>query len=325
MPSPPPSPCPRCYRGAPHERPLPVLGAPAFPSASRRCGEPSCSALSNISLLLLTSAPARVPLLLGYTHWFAALLFLLTAAGHAPCAQCAAALRRTPRAACHCVREWTRLASLEQPAAGNVSYSALRHLRYAAALRRAAALPRTGAAGVLLAHFDFFLNVRRFHAAAYAEPWMARNGAVVLSDYDLPVPRCFRVGTAPFRDNRSWFWFDHAKPRGAAAVRALGGAECCWEWADILYLPRAMLDDFARLVQAFGSVHHEVAVPTSMRMLALRRNVTLRTLACVGGAIGRMPNFNPKPASTEVSCGHRMNLSNEMHARCISRMLHDRW
>lgn len=136
----------------------------------------------------------------------------------------AAAADRARRAGCHCVGAWRHLPSLELESTWNISFSALRHLHYAPALARAVSLARKGrSVGVLLCHFDFFLNVRLFHGAAYDQPWMPRGGAVVLGGYDLPVPRCYRVDTSAYRDDRSWFWFDRAKPRCRAAVRAMGG------------------------------------------------------------------------------------------------------
>jgi len=142
--------------------------------------------------------------------------------------------------------------------------------------------------------------------------------------YDLPVPRCYRVDTSAYRDDRSWFWFDRAKPRCRAAVRAMGESECCWGWADILYVPRPLLADFSALLGALPGIHHEVAVPTSLRLLSLRRNVTVRTLTCNGGAIGRMPGFAPTPRARNW-CAHKMNLSSQRHEHAVRQMLGARW
>ena len=182
-----------------------------------------------------------------------------------------------------------------------------------------------------MCHFDFFLNVRIFHGAAFELPWFPRRGQVIFSGGDLPVPRCFPVRNASLFDaDKSWFWFEEAKAGCRACVERLGATECCYGWADILYVPRPMLTAFGSLLAAFPDVHHEVAVPTALRILATRRNITPRTLACNGGTIGRMHNerfapFVGSPRRFNGFCAHRVNLSNPSHQEVVTRFLHERW
>ena len=125
-----------------------LLSGRAVPTGSMRssCGSPDCSAFSHVSLVLSLSHADRVPLLLSYAPWFASLLFLVSDAGAAPCAQCRAAVRanatalaRGDRAACHCVDEWVAAGSVEECSPLNISWSAVRH-NYPALFEHALAL-----------------------------------------------------------------------------------------------------------------------------------------------------------------------------------------
>ena len=282
----------------------------------------------------------RVPLLSGYADWFASLLFFLTS--HTvdndlrddpqQCERCRALTAPLPRVGCQCSRY----------------YSPMRHVHYGEAFTKAVALARhgegrrsasggdgatgrhRGVLGVLMCHFDFFLNVRIFHGAAFHLPWLPRRGQVIFSGGDLPVPRCFPVANDTlFRDDKSWFWFENAKELCRACVEKLGGSECCYGWADILYIPTPLMRVYGEYLAAFPKVHHEVAVPTAMRLLATRHNVTPRALSCNGGTIGRMHNerFAPigQPRTAPGFCAHRLNLTHAGHRDLVSRMLHERW
>ena len=333
-----------------------LLSGRAVPTGSMRssCGSPDCSAFSHVSLVLSLSHADRVPLLLSYAPWFASLLFLVSDAGAAPCAQCRAAVRanatalaRGDRAACHCVDEWVAAGSVEECSPLNISWSAVRHRHYPALFEHALALAAEehgrehGRAaggrqsrGVLLAHADMFLNVRRFHGAAFDAPWMARGGLPLMGNQALqrmlPVPRCYAVTSRTFAQDRSWFWFDHAKPRCREAVQRLGGAECCFGWADILYLPRALLAPFGRALGSFAAVHHEVAVATVLRLLATREpRAAVRALHCHGSCCTslerrtrRSPRgFQPDPRTSDALCGHRLKLNDARHQRLIRSFL----
>lgn len=310
-----------------------------FPPAFH-CGEPSCSAFSNVSLVLMLTFTERLQLLSAYADWFASVLFFMTAhtvdnalrEDHEQCNRCHTLTARRQRTGCFCAHY----------------YSPMRHMHYGRAFSRAVALAgdddpqhphhhanRTHAhshvIGVLMCHFDFYLNVRIFHGAAFDVPWLPRRGQVVFRNGELPVPRCFPVNSTALYDNdKSWFWFEEARPKCRACVTQLGGSECCYGWADILYVPRALMRQYGSLLAHFPDVHHEVAVPTAMRLLALRANVTLRALQCAGGTIGRMhaERFGPfvgTPARAVPFCAHRVNLSHPNHQSVVHQMLHDRW
>ena len=307
------------------------------------CGEPSCSAFANVSLVLTVTFTERVPLLLGYADWFASVLFFLTS--HTvdndlrddpdQCNRCHALTAPHRRTGCMCAH----------------FYSPLRHVHYGRAFSRAIALAsgkngsmhnnatlghghhggHRNVQGVLMCHFDFFLNVRIFHGAALTVPWMPRRGQVVFNNGDDPVPRCFPVanGSALWTD-KSWFWFEDARPKCRTYLAQLGESECCYGWADILYVPRGMSRLYGTLLAAFPDLHHEVAVPTAMRILSKRLNVTPRALQCAGGTIGRMhvERFGPfvgSPQTCTAFCAHRVNLSDARHQSVVSRFLHETW
>ena len=335
------------------------------------CGEPSCSAFQNVSLVLMLTFTERMQMLSGYADWFASLLFFLTShtvdnalrEDTEACDRChklAASWRRT---GCHCAH----------------FYSPMRHLHYGRAFSRAIALATAGGItgggnrshhhhshlhgssgglrmlssssssgssssshlvrsnsagggpiGVLMCHFDFFLNVRIFHGARFDLPWFPRRGQVIFSDPDDPVPRCFPINSTVFAKDKSWFWFEEGKAHCKECVIKLNGAECCYGWADIIYVPRPMLKAYGTLLQGFPEVHHEIAVPTALRMLSLKFNVTPRALSCNGGTIGRMHNtrFGPccgRAQTTNGFCAHRLNLSHTDHQEVVRSMLHDRW
>ena len=87
---------------------------------------------------------------------------------------------------------------------------------------------------------------------------------------------------------------------------------------------------YGYLLTMFPNVHHEVAVPTAMRILSRRTNATPAALQCNGGTIGRMHNerFGPSlgDARTAVGfCAHRLNLSHPAHQQVVEQMMHDRW
>ena len=146
----------RMYRGLELERPQPILGPRVFEPTDFHCGQPAtCSAFSSTSLVLTISYPVRVPMLLAYADWFASVLFFLTATGSGQCDECRERTAAQERAACHCVRGW------------NASFSGLRSAHYGPAMAHAVALAGQGrSVGVLLCHFDFFLNVRIFHGVS---------------------------------------------------------------------------------------------------------------------------------------------------------------
>ena len=163
---------------------------------------------------------------------------------------------------------------------------------------------------------------------------MARGGLPLMGNQALqrmlPVPRCYAVTSRTFAQDRSWFWFDHAKPRCREAVQRLGGAECCFGWADILYLPRALLAPFGRALGSFAAVHHEVAVATVLRLLATREpRAAVRALHCHGSCCTslerrtrRSPRgFRPDPRTSDALCGHRLKLNDARHQRLIRSFL----
>lgn len=325
-----------------------MLGGLAAPHSGEwkptfHCGEPSCSAFANVSLVLMLTFTERIPVLLGYADWFASELFFLTA--HTidnalrddpeQCSRCHALTASHRRTGCLCAN----------------FYSPLRHVHYGRAFSRAVALANgkhanssftaDGATthhaghrpvqGVLMCHFDFFLNVRIFHGAAFDVPWLPRRGQVTFANGDDPVPRCFPAanGSALWTD-KSWFWFEDARPKCSTYLAQLGESECCYGWADILYVPRGMLRLYGTLLSAFPDLHHEVAVPTAMRILSKRLNVTPKALSCNGGTIGRMHNerFGPfvgSPKTYNGFCAHRINLSNTDHQQIVTRFVDERW
>ena len=319
-----------------------LLNGIAVPTRSvLSCGSPHCSAFSHVSLVLTLSHSIRVPLLLSYASWFASVLFLVSDAGEAPCAQCRAALRanatavaRGDHADCHCIDEWIAAGSLEECTPLNITWSAVRHLHYPAIFQHALKQAAKGddgrrSRGVLVTHADMFLNVRRFHGAMFDAPWMARGGLPLLSGADtlprnLPVPRCYAVTSRTYQRDRSWFWFDHAKPRCRQAIEPLGGTECCFGWSDLLYVPRAMLGPFGRALGSFAGVHHEVAVATVLRLLATRDPaLAARALECRGSCCARLSpdGFQPDPRTSDALCGHRLNLSDGKHQRLVQNFL----
>ena len=331
-----------------------ILGDPAAPHPANRsifrCGRPDCSAFANVSLILATSTMERVSLLSGYADWFASLLFLVTVGGNQRCLACRAAVRKSfvARTACHCIPIWTSLSDNRQEEFGdkrwvneskgtwNISYSATRHVHYVSAFAHAMRIagPGGGAQGFLVAHFDFFINVRIFHGAALHQPWFPNKGQWTFRNGLDPVPRCFPVvgpNRTYFEADRSWFWvddgFDWAKRQCKKSVEELGELECCYGWADIFYVPSALLTSFSYLLGAFPDTHHEVAVPTALRILSRRSGVGLRALSCVGGTIAKIKAVNMfRPAHlTPQFCGHKLNLSDADTQEAVRDMLHKRW
>ena len=295
---------------------------------TRPCGSPDCSAFAHVSLVLTLSHTVRAPLLLAYASWFASLVFLVSDAGEEPCAQCRAAVRANATAAnrhrvgCFCIEEWTRAGSIEECSPLNISWSAVRHTHYAALFKYALSLAVGSpgdvgggggrrSRGVLLTHADMFLNVRLFHGAAFDAPWLASGGLPLFGGADaqpreLPVPRCYRVASRAFERDRSWFWFDHAKPRCRAAVEALGGTECCFGWADLLYVPRARLAPFGATLAAFPGVHRMPIRGASLRPAGSH-------LICDSHVLGAMS----MSGQTRWPCPRRSTCSRAATRACV--------
>ena len=329
-----------------------ILGELAAPHpanhAAFHCGEPVCSAFANVSLILATANEERAPLLKGYSDWFASLVFLVTAGGMRRCRSCRALVHESgaTHTACHCVPLWASLSDdaqeefhgnrwiSKEEGKWNISFSAIRHLHFASAFEHAARIAGRNTRGFLVTHFDFFINVRIFHGAAFDHPWFPRRGQWIFRDGLDPVPRCFPVnglnGTY-FEKDKSWFWanngFDWAKRTCKRNVEALGERECCYGWADIFYVPRKLHVAFGSLLAAFPDTHHEVAVPTSLRILSLRTGVQLRGLTCLGGTTAKLTNLDAfRPArKARPFCAHKLNLSSQDAQDVVHNVLHEIW
>ena len=127
----------------------------------------------------------------------------------------------------------------------------------------------------------------------------------------------------------SWHWMWDARVECTAAAAATNASVCCFGWADILYVPRALVAPFGRALGGFAGVHHEVAVATVLRLLATRdpARAAVRALQCHGSCCARLSpdGFQPDPRTSDALCGHRLKLNDEKHQRLVQSFLENRW
>eukprot|EP00966_Prymnesium_polylepis_P106285 2462231-Prymnesium_polylepis.1 len=170
----------------------------ALPLSEPACSQPTnCSSFARVVVALQVSRAERVPSLLAYRHWFAA-VWLLTF-GVAECTLCGRLLAEANddarRVRCECLElsNTTRAAFLV-------------HETVAPALHRAL-LANPDASGVLFLHFDVVFNVRRFHAGVDVDAFWTPRGGLPRSARD---PCCYPVSN--LRDGSHWML-----PAGVAA------------------------------------------------------------------------------------------------------------
>ena len=316
-----------------------------FPGITWRPGQvqagadrPLCGRLQDVTLVLMTPHAERTLSLLGYAEWFGAVLFFLQDdAGQ--CALCRSAIANVStrrNVACDCHTGWAQEAE---------SYR--QHAFYLPALQRAAQMRHPHRDhGVMFSHFDMLLNVRLLEQVpSFRVPWVLESGykstpAAVdgQGPGEVPYqPACFRLNSNEMIRSNSygngaisnWDWHNNSRSKCSAAwqqlVRSGMGVRpaCCYGWADLFYVPASHLKELVQLAGGpFSTVHMEVAIPTAMRIVATRHNLTTIVLHCFGGAVVRGAEremSRVRGANLKHLCAHRIDLSKLQGRQVVMR------
>ena len=305
-------------------------------------GRPLCG-LQDVTLVLMTPHAERIPSLLGYADWFGSVLFFLQddAVVRPPakgalakpvvvlnqCALCRSAIANVSarrNVACDCHTGWAQAAEAFR-----------QHAKYMPALQRAAQMRHPHRMkGVMFSHFDMLLNVRLLeHVPSFRVPWVLESGykgtqAAVAGQGPGEVPyqpACFRPDEKKWG---KWNWFNNSRSKCSAAWSQLVRMEvgvrpaCCYGWADLFYVPASHLEELVQLAGGpFSTVHMEVAIPTAMRIVATRHNLTTIVLHCFGGAVvrGAEREMSRGGANLKHLCAHRIDLSKLQGRQVVMR------
>ena len=295
----------------------------------KSCNEPSCSAFANVSLVLGVTAAERIPYLLDYSLWFANLHFMLS---NEECAECRCQILKLPPA-------HLRKTAFDCRHGFNTSSdhaAATRGMQHAA--MAAKILLGWPVRGVLFAHMDMWINVRKFQHAPFDFVWSPLNGLLTSPD---GAPACYTRGNM-FRRRVPRYVVAQTRQCHAAAevllpilnrtgpdgtlragVLALPLETCCFGWSDMYYVPQFALDAFAELSNALSSEFLEVAIPTIARVLQQEANVSWWKTPCTGNCCQQIrdpPSI--RPSATSQLCGHKLALDKPQYRALLTRTVH---
>ena len=170
------------------------------------------------------------------------------------------------------------------------------------------------------------------HPCAAQAPWLLAAG---LNRPPGPPPDDrFRVFArsclrgAALDGDAEWTWGHNVRAVAARAVRAetndsaARSPEVCAAWVDFFYAPAAAWPELARLAAGpFRDTHHEVGVPTALRLIARGApSLAPRWLDCWGCAQGWARD--PRVVAAH-GCGHRLDLALEPVRHAYQALLDD--
>lgn len=267
------------------------------------CDAYGCSAFSNVSLVMHVNYAVRerVPLLLLYERWFRSVVFLVP---EQQCVACRAAAGR--RAGCFCTPQ------AEQ--SNSSRHFVVEHIADAM-LQAASSHESSKKAGVLFAHGDMWINVRRGFGQPLSALWTIEPN---------PPLRCYDTASREFQQGSPWY--HDSKSKCSAAVQSLNERVCCLGWSDLFYLPSRHVRPFRRLAVAMRThlVHHEVAIPTLIHTLHSRTGTDWRKISCSGSCCTTMRVFgrgySPHFEGPAV-CAHKINLGASLVQDGLKSML----
>lgn len=173
---------------------------------------------------------------------------------------------------------------------------------------------------VLFSHADMWVNlsllVRSLRTSSLPETMTPGDGLRKIG-FGGGVLRDRCLTPAALNTSDEWYWWWGAKEKCRRALARTGITECCYAWADLVYLPRQVHRTFREAVDAFADVFHEVAIPTILRALDRSGQARWRTASCEGSCCSRVVAVSPAAA-----CSHRIDLREpaELEAQCRARM-----
>lgn len=340
--------------------PYPLDNPVSKPEKGRRgkhsrdnCNEPACSGFSRVGLVLSVTNTERLPWLLDYALWFAAVHFLVPARD---CADCQCRLRRYAHSTpvlCDCADEFAK--GEDVASRGSNAFIHVAATRSMMRLAASAQARQSPVRGVMFAHMDMWINVRSVYYRGDVpldSVWVPyggllsparNNGSWALSASQGPY--CALAGeswneSAPYHIGASSPGCSTAKRRNAPALpvlsRSSGGAHvhasrsasiplryCCHGWSDIFYVPHFALEAFDRLTSALHSEPVEVAIPTVAALLEEQANVPWWKMPCIGDCCRQMKTPSAySPYTITTLCGHKLALDKPQYRALLTLTLH---
>ena len=322
------------------------------------CNEPACSGFSRVGLVMSVTATERLPWLLDYALWFAAVHFMVPARD---CADCQCRLRRYSHSTpvlCDCAHDFSKGEGVN--GGGSNAFIHVAATRSMMRLAASAQARKSPVRGVMFAHMDMWINVRSVYYrgdvpldsvwvpyGGLLSAWKntARNGSWSASG--ALGPYCALAG-ASWRASVPKHIVDlspgcsAAKRRNAPALPALSvrntrsseyvhaswTAEiplryCCYGWSDLFYVPLFALEAFDRLTSALHSEPVEVAIPTVAALLEEQANVPWWKMPCIGDCCHQMINPSTySPYTITTLCGHKLALDKPQYRGLLTLTLH---
>ena len=306
-----------------------------------------CSPIA-LSVLSVT-ATERLPWLLDYALWFAAVHYLVPARD---CADCQCRLRRYAHSTpvlCDCADEFAK----GEHVAGGGSNAFIHSAATRSMVRLAASAQarKSPVRGVMFAHMDMWINVRSVYYrgdvpldsvwvpyGGLAQGEMERNArkpvsnpycALAGASWRASVPEHIRkLSPGCSTDKRRDAPALPVLSRSSEYVHASQSADtplryCCYGWSDIFYVPHFALEAFDRLTSALHSEPVEVAIPTVAALLEEQANVPWWKMPCIGGCCLQISNPSAySPYTITALCGHKLGLDKPQYRGLLTRTLH---
>ena len=325
--------------------------------STENCNEPACSGFSRVGLVLSVTVTERLPWLLDYALWFAAVHYLVPARY---CADCICRVRRYAHSTpvlCDCADDFAKGEGV-----GGLGSNAFIHVAATRSMMRLAASAQarnSPVRGVMFAHMDMWINVRSVYyrgdvpldsvwvpyGGMLSAWWKTRpawvNGSV--SDSGALGPYCALAG-ASWRERAPSHIVDAspgcstAKRRNAPALPALSRSSeyvhtsraadiplryCCYGWSDIFYVPHFALEAFGRLTSALHSEPVEVAIPTVAALLEEQASVPWWKMPCIGDCCRQLKKPSAySPYTITTLCAHKLALDKPQYRGLLTLTLH---
>ena len=327
--------------------------------STENCNEPACSGFSRVGLVLSVTVTERLPWLLDYALWFAAVHYLVPARY---CADCICRLRRYAHSTpvlCDCADDFAKGAGV-----GGLGSNAFIHVAATRSMMHLAASAQarnSPVRGVMFAHMDMWINVRSVYYrgdvpldsvwvpyGGMLSAWHKTRAAWVngsVSDSGALGPYCTLAG-ASWRERAPTHIVEKspgcsrrlAWRRNAPAVPALSRSSeyvhtsraadiplryCCYGWSDIFYVPHFALEAFSRLTGALRSEPVEVAIPTVAALLEEQASVPWWKMPCIGDCCRQLKQPSAySPYTITTLCAHKLALDKPQYRALLTHTLH---
>lgn len=158
----------------------------------------------------------------------------------------------------------------------------------------------TGERNILYTHADMWINLNKWkrlmHTNTSYHMMTPKMGLLGSNYYPLTQyhPRCYTSNV--IQASREWFWhlnskqicvdLSHSLQQRLFAKVAL---DCCYGWADLVYIPRRAHSAFKIGAHVFRNLQIEVAIPTILNAIQTTTRIKWVHINCAGGSLVRVP------------------------------------